>query len=69
MKPWLWSFLFLEEALRGKGEVLEGKKIIVYGSGNVAIYADEKAIKRSTVIAMSDSKGYIYDRKWISIHL
>lgn len=58
----------LEEALRARGEVLEGKKIIVSGSGNVAIYAAEKAIQLgATVIAMSDSKGYIYDENGISI--
>ena len=58
----------LEEALNARGEVLEGKKIIVSGSGNVAIYAAEKAIQLgATVIAMSDSKGYIYDENGISI--
>jgi len=47
---------------------LEGKKIIISGSGNVAIYAAEKAIQLgATVIAMSDSKGYIYDENGISI--
>ena len=58
----------LEEALRARGEFLEGKKIIISGSGNVAIYAAEKAIQLgATVIAMSDSKGYIYDENGISI--
>lgn len=58
----------LEEALRARGEFLEGKKIIVSGSGNVAIYAAEKAIQHgATVIAMSDSKGYIYNENGISI--
>jgi glutamate dehydrogenase (NADP+) len=58
----------LEEALKARGETLEGKKIIVSGSGNVAIYAAEKAIQLgATLIAMSDSKGYIYDENGISI--
>ncbi len=58
----------LEEALKARGEILEGKKIIVSGSGNVAIYAAEKAIQHgATVIAMSDSKGYIYNENGISI--
>ena len=58
----------LEEALRARGEVLEGKKIIVSGSGNVAIYAAEKAIQLGAkVIAMSDSRGYIHDENGISI--
>ena len=58
----------LEEALRARGEFLEGKKVIVSGSGNVAIYAAEKAIQLGAkVIAMSDSRGYIYDENGISI--
>ena len=58
----------LEEALRARGEVLEGKKIIVSGSGNVAIYAAEKAKELGAkVIAMSDSRGYIHDENGISI--
>jgi glutamate dehydrogenase (NADP+) len=58
----------LEEALKAREDNLEGKKIIVSGSGNVAIYAAEKAIHLgATVIAMSDSKGYIYDENGISI--
>ena len=40
----------------------QGKKAIVSGSGNVAIYAAEKALQNGIqVIAMSDSKGYIVD--------
>lgn len=58
----------VEEALKSRGDSLEGKKIVVSGSGNVAIYTAEKAIQHgATVIAISDSKGYIYDEKGISI--
>lgn len=58
----------VEEALKARGEKLEGKKIIISGSGNVAIYTAEKAIQLgATVIAMSDSQGYIYDENGISV--
>lgn len=58
----------VEEALKARGEKLEGKKIIISGSGNVAIYTAEKAIQLgATVIAMSDSQGYIYDEDGISV--
>lgn len=57
-----------EEALKERGENFKGKKIIVSGSGNVGIYAAEKAIMLgATVIAISDSSGYIYDEKGIQI--
>ena len=40
----------------------KGKRTIISGSGNVAIYAAEKAMETGlNVIAMSDSKGYILD--------
>ena len=58
----------VEEALKARGEKFEGKKIIISGSGNVAIYTAEKAIQLgATVIAMSDSQGYIYDESGISV--
>ena len=45
---------------------MEGKKVIISGSGNVALYALEKATSLgATVIAMSDSNGYIYDEEGI----
>ena len=44
-----------------KNTSFEGKKVIISGSGNVALYALEKAIELgATVIAMSDSEGYIH---------
>ncbi len=58
----------LEEALKARGESFEGKKVIISGSGNVATHAAEKAIQLgATVIAMSDSKGYIHNENGISI--
>jgi len=47
---------------------LDDKKVIISGSGNVAIYAAEKAIALGAkVIAMSDSNGYIYDRNGVDL--
>ncbi|MBZ9571144.1 NADP-specific glutamate dehydrogenase [Methanobrevibacter sp. TMH8] len=57
-----------EEAMKDRGDSFEGKKVVVSGSGNVAIYAAEKAIMLgATVIAMSDSSGYIYDENGIQV--
>jgi glutamate dehydrogenase (NADP+) len=51
-----------ENALARHGESLEGKRVVVSGSGNVAIYAVEKAVEMgATVISMSDSDGSIHD--------
>ena len=53
---------FTREMLAAKGESFEGKTVIVSGSGNVAIYANQKATQLGgKVIAMSDSNGYIVD--------
>ena len=61
---------FTAEMLAVKGETFEGKRVIVSGSGNVAIYAASKAIELgATVIAMSDSNGYVYDKDGIDIAL
>ena len=51
-----------EEMLRQRGDGLDGKTVVVSGSGNVAIYATEKAQQLGAkVVALSDSGGYIYD--------
>ncbi|MBV7293990.1 NADP-specific glutamate dehydrogenase [Corynebacterium sp. TAE3-ERU16] len=51
---------FTKEMLAAHGESFEGKKVIVSGSGNVAIYAIEKAQELgATVIAFSDSSGWV----------
>lgn len=54
---------FTEEALKTYlGKSFAGSKVVISGSGNVAIYACEKARQLgATVVAMSDSSGYIYD--------
>jgi glutamate dehydrogenase (NADP+) len=48
--------------LKARGESMKGKTIAVSGSGNVAIYAIEKAQQMGgNVVTLSDSNGYIYD--------
>lgn len=57
---------FTDEMLKGANKSFEGKKIVVSGSGNVAIYANQKATQLGAkVIAMSDSSGYIFDANGI----
>ncbi len=57
---------FADEMLKAAGKSFEGKKVIVSGSGNVAIYANQKATQLGgKVIAMSDSNGYIVDENGI----
>ena len=57
---------FANAQLRANGKSFEGKKVIVSGSGNVAIYANQKATQLGgKVIAMSDSNGYIVDENGI----
>ena len=59
---------FTREMLAGAGNSFEGKKVVISGSGNVAIYATEKATELGgTVIALSDSNGYIYDPDGIKL--
>lgn len=56
------------EAMRLRGDSFEGKTTIVSGSGNVAIYACEKAQQLGAkVVAMYDSNGYVYDPNGIQI--
>ncbi|QEH69279.1 NADP-specific glutamate dehydrogenase [Cellulosilyticum sp. ST5] len=59
---------FTQEMLATRGESFEGKTVVVSGSGNVAIYAAEKAIELGAkVVALSDSNGYIYDPNGIDL--
>ncbi len=58
----------LEEMLKHNGKDMEGKNVLVSGSGNVAIYATEKAQSLGAkVVAMSDSTGYVYDKDGIKL--
>lgn len=59
---------FLDEMLRCNGKTLEGKRVIISGSGNVALYAAEKAMQLgATVVALSDSAGYIFDEDGVDL--
>ncbi len=58
------------EAMKMRGDSFEGKTVLVSGSGNVAIYACEKAQQLGAkVVAMYDSNGYIYDPNGIQIEV
>ncbi|GJN42193.1 NADP-specific glutamate dehydrogenase [Corynebacterium ammoniagenes] len=60
----------MAEMMRAHGESLSGAKVIVSGSGNVAIYAAAKAQEHgATVVAMSDSSGYIYAPNGVDLDL
>ena len=53
---------FTEEMLGDQGDSLKGKRVLISGSGNVALYAALKAVELGAlVVAMSDSKGVLYD--------
>ena len=57
-----------EEALKARGDSFEGKTVVISGSGNVAIYACQKAQSLGAkVVAMYDSNGYIYDPNGIQL--
>lgn len=57
-----------EEALKVRGDSFKGKTVVISGSGNVAIYACEKAQSLGAkVVAMYDSNGYVYDPDGIKL--
>lgn len=61
---------FVEHMLSYAKQGLEGKKIVISGSGNVAIYAAQKAKELGgKVIAMSDSTGYVVDQDGIDLDI
>ena len=61
---------FCNEMLKDRGTSFDGKTVVVSGSGNVAIYAVEKAQSLGAkVVAMSDSNGYIYDKDGIDLSI
>ena len=58
----------LEEMLEHEGKTVKDQRIVISGSGNVAIYAAEKAQQLGgMVIAMSDSGGFVYDPNGIRL--
>ena len=59
---------FTRAMLRKNGKSFEGKRVVISGSGNVAIYACQKATQLGAkVVAMSDSNGYVVDENGIDL--
>ena len=59
---------FVDEMLKVKNDSFAGKTVVVSGSGNVAIYATEKAQSLGAkVVALSDSNGWVYDKDGIDL--
>ena len=59
---------FVDAMLRANGLSVAGKRVVVSGSGNVAIYAAEKITEMGgKVVAMSDSNGYIVDENGVNL--
>nr|WP_222130502.1 NADP-specific glutamate dehydrogenase [Nocardioides deserti] len=64
------TVFFTEEMLRLSNRSLSGRRVIVSGSGNVAIYAAQKAAELGAhVVACSDSSGYVVDEAGLDIAL
>ncbi len=58
----------VDEMLKKNGKDIAGKTVVISGSGNVAIYATEKAQQLGAkVVALSDSNGYVYDKDGIKL--
>jgi glutamate dehydrogenase (NADP+) len=59
---------FTENMLRDAGKSFDGATVAISGSGNVAIYASEKAMQfGGKVVTLSDSNGFIYDKNGIDL--
>jgi len=59
---------FVTRMLQARGTDWKGKKVVISGSGNVAIYATEKSQELgANVIALSDSNGYVVDEEGIKL--
>jgi len=57
---------FADDMLKTRGDSMEGKTVVISGSGNVAQYAAEKVLQLGgKVLTLSDSGGYIYDKDGI----
>lgn len=60
---------FTTKMLEARNTDWKGKRVVISGSGNVAIYAAEKAMNLgATVVAMSDSNGYVVDESGIDLN-
>ncbi|MBO4390281.1 MAG: NADP-specific glutamate dehydrogenase, partial [Lachnospiraceae bacterium] len=61
---------FTDEVLKANGKSFEGKTVVISGSGNVAIYATQKATALGAkVVTLSDSNGYVYDPDGIELDI
>ncbi len=61
---------FAQEMLAGRSDSFDGKRVVISGSGNVATYAAQKAEQLgATVVAVSDSGGYVVDESGIDVAL
>ncbi len=64
------TVFFAQAMMREAGESFDGRRVVISGSGNVAIYAVEKAQQfGAKVVAVSDSSGYLVDEDGIDLHL
>lgn len=64
------TVFFVDSMLRTEGRSIEGSRVVVSGSGNVAIYAIEKVhALGGRVVACSDSSGYVVDEAGIDLEL
>ncbi|WP_026931054.1 NADP-specific glutamate dehydrogenase [Glycomyces tenuis] len=62
------TVFFTDEILKARGDSFEGKRVVVSGSGNVALYAIEKVHEfGGTVVACSDSGGHIVDERGVDL--
>ena len=61
---------FTDEMLKANGKSFKNKTVVISGSGNVAIYATQKATELGAkVVALSDSNGYIFDKNGVDLAL
>ncbi|HTM85375.1 MAG TPA: NADP-specific glutamate dehydrogenase [Mycobacterium sp.] len=64
------AVFFIDEILKAANDAFDGKRVVVSGAGNVAIYAIEKIHQLGgIVVACSDSSGYVVDEKGIDLEL
>ncbi|MGM7421228.1 MULTISPECIES: NADP-specific glutamate dehydrogenase [unclassified Cellulosimicrobium] len=64
------TVLFAQSMLETRGQDLDGRRVVVSGSGNVAIYATAKAQQLgANVVAFSDSSGYVVDEAGVDLDL
>jgi glutamate dehydrogenase (NADP+) len=61
---------FADAMMRARGESFDGRRVVISGSGNVAVYGIEKVHQLGgTVVACSDSSGYVVDEKGIDLEV